>query len=145
MFPTFPACWKPASWPVKCRRWPLPRVVFPAVVATSCTPCRTHTTVLPMRTRSILTTAATVALLVLGTAGGARAAGAPRQSHLTTVGVHNAYQKSAFPYLADALDSGAGLIELDVWVDSWTRQWRVNHELVGQSNNCTSGGLRTGS
>jgi hypothetical protein len=82
---------------------------------------------------------------VAGPAGTARAADEPRQSHPTTVGVHNAYQKATFPYLADALDSGAGLIELDVWADSPTRLWRVNHELVGQSNNnCAAGGLRTG-
>jgi hypothetical protein len=84
------------------------------------------------------------AALVAGLAGTAHAAADPRQSHTTTVGVHNAYQKATFPYLADALDSGAGLIELDVWADSLTRLWRVNHELFGQSNNCTSGGLRTG-
>ncbi|WP_159942885.1 MULTISPECIES: phosphatidylinositol-specific phospholipase C domain-containing protein [unclassified Nocardiopsis] len=69
-------------------------------------------------------------------------------SQTTSVGVHNAYQKSTFPYLADALDSGAGLLELDVWADEWTRSWRVNHELVGQSNNCAGAtspdGLRRG-
>lgn len=69
-------------------------------------------------------------------------------SHATTVGVHNAYQRAAFPYLADALDSGAGLIELDVWADSALRRWRVNHEIVGVSNNCarasTAAQLRTG-
>jgi hypothetical protein len=97
-----------------------------------------------MRTRTLLTVAGLAAALVVGLAGGAHAAYDPRQSHTTTVGVHNAYQKATFPYLADALDSGAGLIELDVWADSWSRQWRVNHELFGQSNNCTSDGLRTG-
>jgi hypothetical protein len=104
-----------------------------------------------MRTRNFLMATGVVATLVAGSAGVALATAesrqsdtGPRQSHTTTVGVHNAYQKVTFPYFADALDSGAGLIELDVWSDSWTRKWRVNHELVGQSNNCTSGGLRTG-
>jgi hypothetical protein len=97
-----------------------------------------------MRTRNLLTAAGLAAALVAGSATTARAASDDRQSHTTTVGVHNAYQKATFPYFADALDSGAGLVELDVWADSWTRLWRVNHELVGQSNNCTSGGLRTG-
>ncbi|MEV1290466.1 phosphatidylinositol-specific phospholipase C domain-containing protein [Micromonospora sp. NPDC049679] len=97
-----------------------------------------------MRMRIAFTAAGVAALIVLGSAGTAGAADGPRQSHTTTVGVHNAYQQATFPYLADALDSGAGMIELDVWSDSLTRQWRVNHELVGQSSNCTSGGLRTG-
>jgi hypothetical protein len=73
-----------------------------------------------------------------------------KQSHMTGVGLHNTYEKAAFPYLADALDSGASLIELDVWVYSVGAKWRVNHEIPtasgdnGQRNNCTYGGLRTG-
>jgi hypothetical protein len=73
-----------------------------------------------------------------------------QQSHITGVGVHNTYEKSAFPYLADALDSGASLIELDVWVYSIGAKWRVNHDIPsaagdnGQRNNCTHGGLRAG-
>ncbi|WP_017559017.1 phosphatidylinositol-specific phospholipase C domain-containing protein [Nocardiopsis baichengensis] len=66
----------------------------------------------------------------------------------TAVGVHNAYEKSAFPYFADALDSGAGLLEIDVWTDEHTGDWRVNHDLFGQSNNCVGArdpdGLRDG-
>ncbi|MDA2815257.1 phosphatidylinositol-specific phospholipase C domain-containing protein [Nocardiopsis sp. RSe5-2] len=66
----------------------------------------------------------------------------------TSVGVHNAYEKSAFPYFADALDSGAGLLELDVWTDEHSGDWRVNHDLIGQSNNCAGAtdpdGLRRG-
>lgn len=57
-------------------------------------------------------------------------------SRTTSVGVHNAYEKGTFPYFADALDSGAGLLELDVWTDEWFGNWRVNHELLGQNNNC---------
>ncbi len=102
-----------------------------------------------MQKRNWLTTAAVVAFMAaaagVGGAGVARAADAPQQSHTTVVGVHNAYQKATFPYFADALDSGAGLIEVDVWADSFTRRWRVNHELFGQSNNCTAGDLRSGS
>ena len=99
-----------------------------------------------MRTRNLFTVAALAAAVVaVGPASPSAAAADPRESHVTTVGVHNTYQKATFPYIADALDSGTGLIELDVWADSLTRQWRVNHELFGQSNNCTAGGLRTGS
>jgi hypothetical protein len=97
-----------------------------------------------MRSREILTVLGLAAVLAVGIHSGPAHADEPRSSHTTVVGVHNTYQKATFPYLADALDSGAGLIELDVWADSWTRRWRVNHEIVGQDNNCTSGGLRTG-
>jgi hypothetical protein len=72
-----------------------------------------------------------------------------RLSHSTAAGVHNTYDKNTFAYLADALDSGTGLIELDVWADSLLRRWRVNHDLTGTSNNCvaatTAAQLRTGS
>jgi hypothetical protein len=100
-----------------------------------------------MHSRGFLTVAALTVTLVAGPAVSAHArtrADEPRQSHTTVVGVHNTYQKATFPYLADALDSGLGLIELDVWADSWTRRWRVNHEIVGQDNNCTSGDPHTG-
>src|SRR2546429_8743305 len=97
-----------------------------------------------MRTREILTVLGMSAVLVVGIHSGPAHADEPRQSHTTVVGVHNTYQKATFPYLADALDSGTGLIELDVWADSWTRRWRVNHEIVGQDNHCTAGGPRGG-
>jgi hypothetical protein len=102
-----------------------------------------------MRLRRSLALAALVPL-VLVPARPAAAAPGPRQSHLTGVGVHNSYQKSTYPWLADALDSGTSLIELDVWVFAHGPRWRVNHEAPlsgsdhGQRNNCTHGGLRTG-
>jgi hypothetical protein len=95
---------------------------------------------------------ATVAVTV-GLANAATPAAVPadaRQSHVTGVGLHNTYEKAAFPYLADALDSGTSLIELDVWVYAVGAKWRVNHEIPtalgdnGQRNNCTNGGLRSG-
>jgi Phosphoinositide phospholipase C, Ca2+-dependent len=97
-----------------------------------------------MWSRNFLTLAAVAGLLAgsVLVAGAARA-DEPRSSHTTVVGVHNAYQKATFAYLADALDSGAGLIEIDVWADALFHSWRVNHELVGEDNNCTAGGLRT--
>jgi Phosphoinositide phospholipase C, Ca2+-dependent len=81
------------------------------------------------------------------------AAAAPvdiRQSHLTGVGIHNTYEQAKFPYLASALDAGASLIELDVWVYANAPKWRVSHDVpigirdYGQRNNCSTGGLRTG-
>ena len=55
----------------------------------------------------------------------------------TSVGVHNTYDSSSYPYLADALDAGASLIELDAWVNPFTHQWDVSHsDPIGSSNNC---------
>ncbi|MFC7448956.1 phosphatidylinositol-specific phospholipase C domain-containing protein [Rhodococcus daqingensis] len=65
-------------------------------------------------------------------------------SAVTSVGVHNAYEKGTYEYLADALDSGAGLLELDVWtngfdVASAVSDWRVAHENpLANVNNCAN-------
>ncbi|TSB23704.1 phosphatidylinositol-specific phospholipase C domain-containing protein [Streptomyces benahoarensis] len=66
----------------------------------------------------------------------------------TSVGVHNAYEKDKYPYLADALDSGASLVELDVWTNGLGRSWRVSHSNpLGNNSNCegatTPADLRT--
>lgn len=71
----------------------------------------------------------------------AAAAVAPdtRVSATTAVGVHNAYERGTYPYLAQALDARPGLIELDVWPDILTRQWRVSHSNpLGNDNNCVA-------
>lgn len=67
----------------------------------------------------------------------------------TSVGVHNSYEKSTFPYFADALDSGAALIELDLWTNVAGTDWRVSHENpFGSNSNCVgaqnAAGLRSG-
>jgi hypothetical protein len=69
---------------------------------------------------------------------------------VTAVGVHNAYEQATFNYLANGLDSGASLLELDVWVDPLLHRWHVSHtNPVGSNNNCvnasTAAGLYTGS
>ncbi|ONK14875.1 phosphatidylinositol-specific phospholipase C domain-containing protein [Streptomyces sp. MP131-18] len=74
---------------------------------------------------------------------------APAYSATTSVGVHNAYETGTFPYFADALDSGAGLLELDVWTNFSGSGWRVSHSNpLGNDNNCenaaTAADLRTG-
>lgn len=104
-----------------------------------------------MRPAKLLVLLSTVVLATTTSVGTANAAANDTKlSHLTGVGAHNTYQKAAFPYLADALDSGAGLIEFDVWVYSFGAKWRVNHDVPsaagdhGQRNNCTHGGLRAG-
>lgn len=83
-----------------------------------------------------------LAMLALGAAHPTAAAtdpGTPRLSHATTVGVHNTYSKSDFTYLAQALDAGSSLIELDVWDDILFHRWRVSHtNPIGNDNNCVA-------
>ncbi|WEB39280.1 Ca2+-dependent phosphoinositide-specific phospholipase C [Streptomyces yunnanensis] len=66
----------------------------------------------------------------------------------TAVGVHNAYEKAKYPYFADALDSGAALVEVDVWTNGLGVSWRVAHSNpLGNNSNCvgatTAAELRT--
>ncbi|UJB45111.1 phosphatidylinositol-specific phospholipase C domain-containing protein [Streptomyces sp. A1-5] len=66
----------------------------------------------------------------------------------TAVGVHNAYEKAKYPYFADALDSGAALVEVDVWTNGLGASWRVAHSNpLGNNSNCvgatTAAELRT--
>ncbi|MEV6766593.1 phosphatidylinositol-specific phospholipase C domain-containing protein [Streptomyces sp. NPDC051105] len=63
--------------------------------------------------------------------------GATKFSGTTTIGTHNAYEKDKYTYWAQALDSGASLLELDVYADSLTKRWRVSHSNpLGNDNNC---------
>lgn len=57
-------------------------------------------------------------------------------SATTGVGVHNSYDKAAFPHFADALDSGAGMLEIDLWTNVVGGAFRVSHTVVGNDNNC---------
>ncbi|WP_344498125.1 phosphatidylinositol-specific phospholipase C domain-containing protein [Dactylosporangium maewongense] len=109
------------------------------------------TIVLRMRWKSLTAVTLTVVAAALVTPSTAHAAGptdALKLSHTTAVGVHNTYDKAKYAYLADALDTGVSLLEFDIWVDTASRRWRVNHELFGTSNNCTAATtaaqLRTG-
>ncbi|ATO14943.1 hypothetical protein CO540_14855 [Micromonospora sp. WMMA2032] len=62
-----------------------------------------------------------------------------RWSATTGVGIHNTYERGTYTYLAQALDARPGLIELDVWPDVLTRQWRVSHSNpLGNDNNCVA-------
>jgi hypothetical protein len=76
------------------------------------------------------------AALLMMTPGNARAA-SPKFSETTVIGTHNAYDKAKYTYFAQALDSGASLLELDVYTDSLSRRWRVSHSNpLGDDNNC---------
>jgi Phosphoinositide phospholipase C, Ca2+-dependent len=74
--------------------------------------------------------------LLLGTPSSAGAVdGSTKYSAATGVGVHNSYDKAKYPYFADALDSGASLVEIDVW--TYLGNWMVRHDLgVTNDNNC---------
>ncbi|MFJ6792695.1 phosphatidylinositol-specific phospholipase C domain-containing protein [Streptomyces sp. NPDC091268] len=93
-----------------------------------------------MRLRNRITGAVTAGLaaaaLALGTAPAGAAPG-PSYAESTGVGVHNAYEKAKYPYFADALDSGAAMLELDVWTNFFGSSWRVSHDNpFGNDNNC---------
>ncbi|WP_406142104.1 phosphatidylinositol-specific phospholipase C domain-containing protein [Streptomyces sp. NBC_01089] len=97
----------------------------------------------PLRLRAILVGAAAagLALTTVGGSGGASAAdtGSLPLSGATTSGLHNTYDPATFPYLAQSLDTGTSMIELDVWDDIVTKEWKVSHSNpLGNSNNCVT-------
>ncbi|WEO99571.1 hypothetical protein A6P39_039070 [Streptomyces sp. FXJ1.172] len=61
-------------------------------------------------------------------------------------GIHNTYNdKSAYTYLADALDTGTSLIELDTWANVFTGKWNVSHSNpLGSDNNCVKASAASG-
>ncbi|MFJ7204381.1 phosphatidylinositol-specific phospholipase C domain-containing protein [Streptomyces sp. NPDC098789] len=95
------------------------------------------------RTAAVVTAALAVVLALTPAAAGAApapaavpGAGLPLAGS-TGVGVHNAYEKAKYPYFADALDSGAAMLELDVWTNFFGSSWRVSHSNpIGNDNNC---------
>ncbi|MEU0839761.1 phosphatidylinositol-specific phospholipase C domain-containing protein [Streptomyces sp. NPDC005962] len=89
-------------------------------------------------TRTVAVAAAAAALWLTAAEGASPAAAAePSYAATTGVGVHNAYEKAKYPYFADALDSGASLLELDVWTNAFGAGWRVSHSNpLGNDNNC---------
>ncbi|MEV0779383.1 phosphatidylinositol-specific phospholipase C domain-containing protein [Streptomyces sp. NPDC050433] len=101
--------------------------------------------------RTTVAASAAGALALAGALSQAGVAVADEQlpySSSTGVGVHNAYEKATFPYFADALDSGAGMLELDVWTNVFGASWRVSHSNpLGSDSNCVNaanaGELRT--
>jgi len=57
---------------------------------------------------------------------------------VTGVGIHNTYNdKTDYTYLANSLDTGASLIELDTWANVLNGKWDVSHDNpLGSANNC---------
>jgi Phosphoinositide phospholipase C, Ca2+-dependent len=102
--------------------------------------------------RAVLLALGVLAATTLAAPVTARAAdlGTATLAGATSVGLHNTYNDTTvYPYLADALDSGASLIELDAWPNLLTHKWNVSHtNPLGSSNNCvqatTAANLYTG-
>jgi hypothetical protein len=105
--------------------------------------------------RTALMGTLTTCLALAGSAGGTAAADTTGPEALpfsgaTTSGLHNTYDPAAFTYLAQSLDTGTSMIELDVWDDFFTQEWKVSHDsLTSNKNNCvnasTPADLYTGS
>jgi hypothetical protein len=96
--------------------------------------------------------ALTVTALSAGTASAVDMAADPNSlplSQVSVTGVHNTYNNPSYPFLAQALDAGTGMVELDTWTDVFTQEWKVSHDSpTGNSNNCvnatTAADLETG-
>src|SRR5438067_10600884 len=85
----------------------------------------------------ILATVLLAAALLISPQASAADTGSLKLSQATTVGIHNTYAKTAYTYLAQSLDAGASMVELDVWDDVVSNAWRVSHSNpLGNDNNC---------
>ncbi|WP_449065612.1 hypothetical protein [Planomonospora algeriensis] len=91
-----------------------------------------------MRFPSRLAATALAASMAAAVCGGPARAAEPALTDLTFGGVHNAYERAAYPYLVDALDAGNRMIEIDLW--TFFGQWTVSHSNPFWSdNNCERG------
>jgi hypothetical protein len=89
--------------------------------------------------RRTLVMVAALAVAVAAATPASAAGSDSKVSQTTTVGIHNTYEPATFGYLAQALDLHPGLIELDVWPDVITREWKVSHSNpLGNANNCVA-------
>lgn len=59
-------------------------------------------------------------------------------AEVSGTGIHNTYDdKSMYTYLANALDTGTSLVELDTWANVFNGKWDVSHSNpLGSDNNC---------
>jgi hypothetical protein len=96
------------------------------------------------------TTLAVAAATMLAVTGSPAQAADASIAGITGVGVHNAYDTATFPWMVDALESGASMLEIDVWQNFLgNRNYQVSHDPWAAANNCSSAttfaALRTGS
>ena len=94
------------------------------------------------RARTRLLAAAALLLAAAGTAAAAPAQAADLSSlslaGVTGTGIHNTYDDSStYTYLANALDTGTSLVELDTWANVLNGKWDVSHsDPLASENNC---------
>jgi len=89
-----------------------------------------------MRNRVII---GALALATLAATTTSAAAATPTLAQQTVTGVHNTYNPADYPFLAQALDAGTGMIELDTWTDVFTQEWKVGHDSpTSNNNNCVN-------
>ena len=113
-------------------------------------------TALP-RTRRVRTRLLAAAALLLAAVGAASAPAAQATdlsslslAGVTGTGIHNTYNDSStYTYLANALDTGTSLVELDTWANVLNGKWDVSHgDPLASENNCvqasTAADLYTG-
>ena len=94
----------------------------------------------PRRLASAVATLGAAALALVAAVGPAAAdVGSSPVAQTTVVGVHNTYNQAAFGHLANALDTGTSMIELDAWTDVFGDYWKVSHDNpFGNGNNCVN-------
>jgi hypothetical protein len=96
-------------------------------------------------TRRAVTALAVAVLAATAWPGAPARSDTPSAAQSTVVGLHNAYVKTDFPYLAQALDTGASMLELDAWDDIFTREWKVSHDKpTSNDNNCVDASSAAG-
>lgn len=95
------------------------------------------------RARARVLAAAALLLAALGAGSAASTAQADSLSSLslagvTGTGIHNTYNdKTPYTYLANALDTGTSLVELDAWANAVNGKWDVSHDdPLASNNNC---------
>jgi hypothetical protein len=97
-----------------------------------------------MRLPTVFAVPAAALALALTAAPAAQAAdvSAAGLADVSGVGIHNTYNdKTDYTYLADALDSGTSLVELDTWANVLNGKWDVSHDNPLASNdNCVQAG-----
>ncbi len=91
------------------------------------------------RRGAVLAAAVALAAAVVGVQDRPARAADASLAQTTVVGVHNTYNTADYPYLAMALDAGASMLELDVWDDFFTHEWKVSHaKPTSNDNNCVN-------
>lgn len=77
------------------------------------------------------------AVAATGSTPAAADTGSAPLSMSTVAGLHNAFNKAGYPFLAQNLDAGANMLELDPWTDVFGSHWKVSDSNpFGNDNDC---------